>query len=160
MSGNRISVELWIALNNLRQPNEYYGVTDVIWRLLNQHGISKPQREHFDDTIESLHSGGVYWRGFYFPNGLRGRGRVGRRAPYQYWFTSGGYFRFGGGKYRSPNRLLEAIDRAGGGSGYDCGNAWIRLEFESPIGSKTYRPLDTLRLPWDVQRRAPSFIRR
>lgn len=145
-----VSTDLYVALKKLMDRDDRTP-SDVIWRLVEEHRQPRtdlPARATGwrIDPSEGLHSGGAT-----IPNGLRLRGSYGRNGVV-YAEVKRGYIELDEKTFESPSSAaIHAAQLLGAGS--HAINGWRWWEFESPKGSGVWHSLNSLRHPWDVQRR-------
>jgi hypothetical protein len=149
-----ISPDLYVALRTLMEPDDRTP-SDVIWRLVQDQQVRRtdpPARETGwrIDPSEGVPSGGAV-----IPNGIRLRGRHGTRKVI-YADVKRGKILVDGEAFESPSKAAIYARRLLGSPAQSI-NGWMWWDFESPKGSENWRPLDTLRQPWQVKHRRSRF---
>ncbi|SRR6266705_715352 len=151
-----VSTDLYVALQGLMMPEDRT-LADVIWRLAQEHQVRRTDRPARETGWSVYPSEGLHTGGATIPNGLRLRGRHGR-GDFVYAEVKEGKIVVNGRVCESPSRAAVHAARALGSTAYSL-NGWRWWEFEYPRGSDNWRPLHSLRQPWQIERRQ-SWARR
>lgn len=137
-----ISTDLYIALIQLRQRGEYTQA-DVIWRLVEEHGISRSDPPTSYWTVRRPE--GLSFRGGVLPNGLRLRMKY-KWSPFCYAEIRDGQIWIGESSYDSPSSAASAMaGQSGAPRSSPHINGWRYWEYESPKESGKWHSLQTLR---------------
>ncbi len=144
-----VSTDLYVALRTLMEPGDRTP-SDVIWRLVQDRHAQRTDPPTLGWVIEP--SEGLSAGGTVIPNGVRLRMRF-RGSEYTYAEVRDGKIWIGRKAFDSPSAAAGAVAQSRGAKGTAASlNGWLYWEFETPRGSDRWRPLDSLRAPWQLRR--------
>jgi len=147
-----ISADLHVVLQGLKEPDDRT-IEDVIWKLLADRQITRPDNPARLTGYVLSAGEGVHTGNGTIPNGLRLRGRY-KAVEHTYAEVRDGRIWIGSESFSSPSAAAGAVAR-NSGAGWRAAsiNGWSFWEFEFPKGSSRWRRLNSLRWPWEIQRR-------